>query len=1107
MNTTSLPRIFGVSALLAALVLPAASQADTSPILHKAPSAAAKTRPKLKTQPKQLSPLETMALAHKAHIAALARRAKALGKPQNADSDEGRESRDVKGVSNGEEYMRQLRAYPDNSVDPNAFGLAVRQRDSLPRAVIGTAGAAPRGLRAHAARPNPSSANNPPPNSIFPGAQWSFVGPINWYPTGQRSYYGFESMNGHLAGIAVDPLNNKIIYVASRTGGVFKSVDEGVKWQAMSNNWSYLRTNTVTIDPKNPLTVYAGTGQSPTGFGNAIGLMKTTDGGTTWTNIGANVDAAGKPIYFAGQNVTKVLIDQTNSNFITVTIGDIPFGAATPAGNIWNSTDGGLTWSSKVGPLPASGDRSNYTSRGTWDDAVLTRGGAYLAAGKGPDYGSAPNNDLLYRSTDQGQTWAQVANAPKPPADRTPTKGARLAASAVDPNTVYLIYAYSDRLSLFKSADNGMSWADITASSGINLAPPGRAGELSQVPYDYYLACSSRQVNGVPTDVLYAGFKSVFQQVQSPGNTVWSNVGNASVVDVSETHSDQQCITFDPANPDRGWIGNDGGIYQFYSNPATGVTTFLSLNDGLQTTQFYNTSFHPTDSHIMIGGTQDNGNAAALGDLNFWQMPIGGDGVYTAINPTDPLNMYIGTQNGGIYRTNDAFANITTISPDMSAAGTGPIAFVTPFVLDPNNPKRLYTAGQKLGRYDADTGRWTYFPTVLTPNRSPTLAVSPTDSNRIYVASDSGELSTTSDGGTTWVKLKFGNDTESLPNRNVGAILPDPTAPRGVYVGLSGTGLTAPNGHLYYCPDVSASPPVWNNVSGQDAATMLPDAPLNSIAIDPADSKILYVATDIGVFQTPDSGTTWTNATAPLGLPNVQVNDLKAMPLQGFLYAGTWGRGIYRIRIRNNDAVSGVLFSPEQVNGGGTITGTVLLGNTAAADTPVALTSSLPSAATVPASVTVLAGQSQASFTVTTSPVGFTTPVTITGSLGTGTGQTKSSKITVLAGVILPSLRNFAIDGGNFNLSIRGSDTSTATVTLSRVPTTPITVNLSSSNPAASAPTDGKGNTITSIVIAAGRTTGQFTITTNPIPAPETTVITATLGSLRRFVTIRRTSP
>ncbi len=1080
MNSTPLSRMLGASLALTGLVLPLAGQAaGTRHVakLHGHATAKSKRKQTAHNVAKKvvpLSALDRMALAHTARRAAIARSTKGLKtEGEDKDKEEEREGKEKnpRGITGGEEFMRQLRAWPNNFIDPTAFDRAVAQRARMPVGYIGYAQSSKGGIGVQ---------------SLFPSATWSFVGPINWYPTSQRAYYGPESMNGHLEGIVADPTNRLIIYVASATGGVFKTTDGGVNWKAQSNNWLYLSTNTLAIDPKNHLIVYAGPGKSPVGSGNAIGLMKTTDGGLTWKNIGADKDGDGNNLYFAGTNVTKILVDPTNSNSVTVLTTANGSGS-----NIWNSTDGGTTWSKKVDGFPVDpNDPSQGAYSANWQDGVVTKSGNYLAAGNSF---TAASNFLLYRSTDQGKTWAQLPNAPIAPTATPTANGVRLAVSAIDSNTIYLAYSFTDHVTLFKTTNNGNSWTDITASTGLNSGFL-TSKQLDQVPYDYYLACSRRTVSGVAKDVLYLGLKNVYQQVQTAGNTAWVNFGDADG-DNSNTHSDQHNIAFDPTNPDRGWLCNDGGIYQFYSSPTAGVAaTFLSLNDSLQTTQFYNTAYHPTNQNIMIGGTQDNGTAGAFGDLNAWQMPTGGDAFSVLINPQNPQTMYSTYTNGSISRTDDMYlSGRYEIAPDLTSAGVGSVAFITPLTMDVTNPKFVYTAGQKLGRYDATKPletAWTYFPTVLTTSKATTLAVSSANGNRIYVATLDGKLLTTGDGGTTFVTLKAGNANDALPTNNVGAILPDPANANAVFVGISGVNVP---GHLYYCADVTAVTPTWTNLSGANA-TALPDAALNTIAIDPADASILYIGNDVGVFQSANRGQTWANATAPLGLPNVMVTDLKAMPLQGYLYAGTFGRGIYRIRIRNNDPLSGLLFNPERVNGGTSIAGTVLLGSNApTGGTTVTLTSSAPGSASVPATVFVPQGQSQTGFTVTTSAVSFTTPVNITASIGGGAGQTKVGTITVLSGTVLPFLQSitFVEDPNGFGYPIGGSTTETVQVALNKAATSPITVTLTTN--------DSIGVTIpASVTIPAGQSTAQFTATFNPVAAPETVTITAQLGSFRK---------
>ena len=1006
------------------------------------------------------------------HKAKIANAHKPKYKVKEWEEDEAHESKNPRGITGGEYFMWQVRSYPNNFIDPTAFNRAIAQRSRMRAGSIGSAGSTRHGIGTQA---------------LFPSATWSFVGPINWYPTSQRTYYGIGSMNGHLEGIVADFTNRLILYIASATGGVFKTTDGGITWKALSNHWPYLQTNTLAMDPKNRLIVYAGTGNAPTGSGTAIGLMKTIDGGLHWRNIGADKDGNGNPLYFAGTNVTKIMVDPTNSNLVTVLTTADGYGS-----NIWNSTDGGVTWSKKVEGFPAGGG-GFYDA--DWVDGVVTKSGTYLAAGNSF---SGTTNFLLYRSIDGGRNWAQLPNAPVAPDAFPGAIGARLCVSPINPSTVYLAYAFRDHITLFKTVNNGSTWTDISADSGLTGGFP-TSEQLNQVWYDYYLACSSRKINNVATDVLYLGLKNAYQHVQTEGNNTWVNFGNSDGNN-SSIHYDQHSIAFDPTNPNRGWLCNDGGIYQFYSNPNTHVDTFQSLNNGLQTTQFYNTAYHPTDPTIMLGGSQDNGTGASLGDLNSWQMPTAGDAFSVLINPLNPQTMYSTYVYGSTSRTDDMYnSGSYDITPNTGNSGVGGVAFVTPLAMDPTNPNFVYTAGKKLGRYDATKPRataWTYFPTVLTTSEATTLAVSPVDGKRIYVATRNGKLMTTANGGPAWVTLKAGNNNDTLPNKNVGAILPDPANAKAVYVGLSGVNVP---GHLYYCPDVTAVPQVWINLSGVDA-TALPDTALNTIAIDPADANILYVGTDIGVFQSVDRGQTWSNATTPLGLPNVLVTDLKAMPLQGFLYAGTYGRGIFRIRIRNNDPVAGLLFSPERINGGLSMVGTVLLGASAPeGGTTVTLTSDNPAGADVPATVAVPQGQNQATFTVTTSPVDFTTPVKITASLpGTGAGLSKTGTVTVLTGVSLLSLQSLAyVDYGvSLWFEIGGSYDTLTEVTLNKVATSATTITLTSSSGGALVPA--------SVVVPAGQSSVRFIVQLRPVNAPETTRVTAQLGASKKVITAIR---
>lgn len=187
----------------------------------------------------------------------------------------------------------------------------------------------------------------------------------------------------------------------------------------------------------------------------------------------------------------------------------------------------------------------------------------------------------------------------------------------------------------------------------------------------------------------------------------------------------------------------------------------------------------------------------------------------------------------------------------------------------------------------------------------------------------------------------------------------------------------------------------------------------------------------------------------------------------------------------NPAPISAVSVSPATVVGGNNSTGTVtLIGKAPPAGAVVTLSSSVTTAATVPANVTVAAGSSTANFTVTTLPVSSPTTVTIS---AISAGVTKTATLTVTASLSAASLSPASVVGGN---------PSTATVTLTtQAPTGGVTVTLSSSNtPAASVPA--------SMSIAAGATSGTFSVTTSAVASPTTVTISASYAATTKTATL-----
>jgi hypothetical protein len=361
-------------------------------------------------------------------------------------------------------------------------------------------------------------------------------------------------------------------------------------------------------------------------------------------------------------------------------------------------------------------------------------------------------------------------------------------------------------------------------------------------------------------------------------------------------------VAINPNNPNDLLVGCDGGVFRLAYNPTANTWTFSSLNVPLGITQFYTIACHPTDPTRLLGGTQDNATPALLGgSLINWGDVAGGDGAACDINPLTPDTQYASSQNLSIYETTDNWTTEGYISSSDFLSDNR--AFIAPLILDKTDPTKLYAATDYLYRRDDTTGVWTGrlgpgFGQLLSSTAYvQTIALSPTNGSYIYTGSADGEGWMTTDAGASWTQINSaggGGGTISLPNFAITSLSVSPSDPKNILVGLSGTGTT----HLWQCADTTAGAArTWKDVSGAGASG-LPDIPLNAIARDVDDPlNTWYVGTDVGVFLTKDRGTTWQNATQPLGLPNVQVSALASVPGTRYLEAGTFGRGVWRIKM------------------------------------------------------------------------------------------------------------------------------------------------------------------------------------------------------------------
>jgi hypothetical protein len=404
----------------------------------------------------------------------------------------------------------------------------------------------------------------PPPAPFDPalGPGWRPLGPT-YMPNGQTYGASRVDVSGRIAAIALDPGNVNHILVGSAAGGIWESRDRGATWAPRTDFAPTLTTGAIVFDPTAPATVYCGTGEGNWWARLGAGVLRSTDGGTTWTTI------ATAP--FVGTGFYDLIIDRANRNHLL---------AGTTNG-LFESVNAGVTWTAR-------------RNRRTWDLSMTPAGGASAEV-------LAACDDGLFRSTNGGTTWAAVALPGAPAAfERLAVAHARS-----NPAIAYALGASGSTVRLWRRNAVG-TWAAVAPPAGLTTA---------QAWYDWFLEVAPN------TDArIYIAGIEVFRGELSGTTWTWTNITNKGAAGDS-IHPDQHALAFDPVDPNMIYVGNDGGLYR---SPNLG-TNWTALNRGLAITEIEYVDHDLGSSRYLIGGTQDNGSIRYLGSA-VWEHAQDGDG-------------------------------------------------------------------------------------------------------------------------------------------------------------------------------------------------------------------------------------------------------------------------------------------------------------------------------------------------------------------------------------------------------------------------------------------------------------------------------------------------
>ncbi|HYX31235.1 MAG TPA: hypothetical protein VE863_22055 [Pyrinomonadaceae bacterium] len=680
--------------------------------------------------------------------------------------------------------------------------------------------------------------------------------------------------SGRVIGFAVDPNNSSKYFVASASGGVWKTVNNGNTWTPVFDREGSYSIGAIALDPKNPLTVWVGTGEnnSQRSVSYGSGLYKSDDGGKTWRNVGLKTS----------EHIGRIAIDPKDSNIVYVASQGPLWGPGGDRG-LYKTTDGGKTWnqilkiSENTGVTDVVIDPNDPST--IYCASYQRRRHMFTLIDGGPE-------SAIYKSIDAGATWNRL-RAGLPTGD---TGRIGLAISPVDSNVIYATIESGDRKGgIFRSSDRGGSWEKRNEFD---------AGAM------YYARIVADPKN---VDRIYV--MNVFLMVSDDGGRTLRRLGEKS------KHVDNHDIWIDPANNDHYLVGCDGGVYESWDR---GSNWYFKAN--LPVTQFYDiTTDNATPFYNVFGGAQDNyafggpsrtRNASGIVNAD-WFVTQGGDGFRTQVDPEDPNVIYAELQGGNIVRDDKRLGERMGIQPQPDR-GEDPLRWNwdSPFIISPHSHTRLYFASNKLYRSDDRGDSWKVISGELSraldrdklpvmgkvwsmdavaKNQSTAffgnasaLAESQKKEGLIYVGTDDGLIQITEDGGRNWRKVEKIGDVPELAY--VSRIVTSNHDANTVYVAFENHQNADFKPYLFKSTDAGRT---WTSIKSN-----LPvNWPVWSIAEDHVNKNLLFVGTEYGLFVTFDGGQKWIQMRG--GLPTIQIRDLNIQRRENDLVVGTFGRGIY----------------------------------------------------------------------------------------------------------------------------------------------------------------------------------------------------------------------
>ena len=680
---------------------------------------------------------------------------------------------------------------------------------------------------------------------------------------------------GRIHDVEVMPGNPEMLFIASASGGIWKSINKGTTWKPVFDNEVISTFGDIAISKSNTNILYVGTGEQQnrqsSSWGN--GVYKSTDQGETWSSIGLEQT----------YHISKVLIHPKNPNIVYAgALGNLWKGSEERG--VYKTTNGGKTWKKilflddKTGIVDMVMDVNN---------PEIVYAATYQRMRKVWGFNGGGAGSGIYKTTNGGTNWSKLSQGlPSGDLGRI-----GLAASQNRSNILYATIEHSKESGFYRSANGGRSWKKINT---LNPRPM----------YYSHIATDPKD-----DKVIYMLAVELYRSEDS-GKTFYQ-LPTRPTYDVG-VHSDHHSIFIDKSNSNHFFLAGDAGLHESWDYGKT----YSRLNN-IPIGQFYAMGVDMEVPYNVYGGMQDNhswmGPSSTrhwLGILaDNWKQVGFGDGMAQQPDPESDI-VYNASQNGNIIRFDKRNGNMQGLRP-IPAKGEEKYRFdwVTPIVLSQYSNKKVYLGGNRLF-ITRDGGISWQRTEDLTKNINRdslqimgvlgaditlskndgtstfgeiiSISESPIRKREVWVGTDDGNVQVTKDDGISWTEVS--QNIFGLPkNSYVSRVMASRKGRGHAYVTFDRhrEGDWAP--YVYKTEDYGQS---WTAKN-----LGLPSGSINVIIEHPDNPDLLFIGTEHSIFMSMDSGSEWIKVTS--NLPTTLYDDMLIHPRDKDLVIGTHGRSFW----------------------------------------------------------------------------------------------------------------------------------------------------------------------------------------------------------------------